>query len=336
VAEGRGRLKPKVFGVRAYLNRRARELEQRSPGVRGTFLVTGCRIAFGWGDIPDEAWPYELGDRGLDDDSPEPNGLDTIAARARADVYQRLLSIDDAKRAISTGLFPQAAFGVTTAWFEAANGHITEAADSAPYVSTHAVDLVGYDDETERIKFFCPTWSKKWGVRGCGTMSYGYFMSHFEEAWYFARSLGPPEELIESHEILHWHEWVRRTPLGFATGIHAMHPLTGARLGWAIGRLTPHAVILEDLFVRPAYRRCGIGGSMLASLMSRTQESDLRFIAPINRIDAMLSVRAIEAMRAKAQLAVVPSWTKWARWMAFPREFTKLPKDLLAISTPTR
>jgi GNAT superfamily N-acetyltransferase len=311
----------KHFGVRAYLNRRARDLEERRDGVRGTFIVTGCRIAFGWGDIPDAAWPEAHGDDGLDDAKPEPAGLDAIAAKARADVYQRLMTLDDVKRAIGSRFWPQAAFRVTTAWFHAVNGHISDSTDDAPFVSTHCVDLVGYDDRTELIKFFCPTWSRRWGVGGCGTMSYGYFASHVEEAWYFARGLGQPEQLVVEDEALNWHEWVRRTPLGYTIGIQAHHRLVGSRLGWAIARLTPQAVILEDLFVRPAYRRCGIGASMLASLIDRTAgETEVPFVAPINKIDAELSDDAIRSMAATFRLDIIPTWIKWAPRVALSQQ----------------
>ena len=80
---------------------------------------------------------------------------------------------------------------MTRAWHSAPNGRITQACMSSPFISTHVVSLVGYEDASSTVKFV-NSWGPKWGDAGTGTVTYDFFDTNLVECWGgFRDSSGP-------------------------------------------------------------------------------------------------------------------------------------------------
>lgn len=294
----------RLFGSRAYFNRRTRDLEARYGGARGTFIITACRVAYGWGIIPEAAWPRDKADRTLDDTTPEPPGLDALAAKKRTACYVRITNVDDARRCIAAGVGFQAAFPVSTAWYAADRGHISRELPAAPFVSTHAIAFYDYNDRKQAFRF-ANTWGKRWGVGGIGSMSYEYFEQHVVEAWSSFLSSDPYLYRDVQDGIAFWG---RHTPLGPVHGIEILDDFLDRRIAWVLMRATEGALLLEDLFVRPEYRRNGFGRWLLGKAVE-SANSDLAapVVAPIAKIDRIQHWPAIEPLLSAAGLKMVQS-----------------------------
>ncbi len=171
-----------------YLFVRGRQLEGTYPGDRttGIWPITALRIGRGWGIVPDEAWKRD------DSDWPpqEPPGLDGLASSNRYIRYQRVRSLGECKVVLARLKVPVlGSFVISEAWFNAPDGRIPWASESDEAIGAHSVLLVGYDDNTEELKFQ-NSWGSSWGDRGFGYLPYKLFNSTGTEAWM--------EDLLES------------------------------------------------------------------------------------------------------------------------------------------
>src|ERR1700746_3480472 len=95
---------------------RGRQLEGTFPGdaVTGVWPISDLRIRYGWGSLPDDAWPN-------DSAGPwpplEPLGLDALAKKYRIDCYQRVRTMQECKVVVASFNPVMASFEITEKWF---------------------------------------------------------------------------------------------------------------------------------------------------------------------------------------------------------------------------
>jgi hypothetical protein len=104
---------------------RARQLEGTFPGgpQTGVWPITGMRICYGWGYVPESAWP-EAALTGWPP-SPEPPGLDGLAKTSRTGPYQRVRTMQECRSVLAWKGPIVASFDMTDKWFDAPGGYIS-------------------------------------------------------------------------------------------------------------------------------------------------------------------------------------------------------------------
>ncbi len=101
------------------------------------------------------------------------------AAPNKIRAYARLNTVQEMKQYLfERGAF-LASFQVTQNWFDAYKGQVLP---QGSIVGGHAVCIVGYDDETNCIKFK-NSWGTGWGDNGYGYLPYVCISSYLMDAW---------------------------------------------------------------------------------------------------------------------------------------------------------
>lgn len=112
---------------------------------------------------------------------PCPNALE-LAMPNKIKAYARLQTLDEMKQTLCEHGCFMIAVGVTNNWFSVGKDGVL--ADGDNIIGYHAVALVGYDDEMERVKIR-NSWSHNWGENGYGYIGYGMLMRILTDAWSF-------------------------------------------------------------------------------------------------------------------------------------------------------
>lgn len=294
---------------------RSRQLEGTFPGdpKAGIWPITSYRVSRGWGEVPEEDWPYT---GNIEHWPPaEPPDLDTKAKRYRILRYQRITNSYECKVAIASGRLVLATFEVTEQWFHAVKGIIAMPSEGAKIIGSHAVTLVGYSDEEERFKFV-NSWGECWGDEGFGSLPYEFFDRWFLEAW-IMEGVGQavPSEAAAGIVEMCW-----GVP-DFAGRIFHARELYDAdsdeRIGWAFAVQEQAFLDVEELYVRPQYRRRGYGTRLLQLLRTLSAEArmPLRFFIPFADCrPANLSVA--ERLLSKQRYILTPSGLRWSPLIA--------------------
>jgi C1A family cysteine protease len=147
----------------------------------GANLKDGIQALTEIGAVEESVWPY----RSREFASPPPSAVAT-ATKHRIAAVRKLLTFDDVKQALSV----DGPVVVGISLFEgvyaksSAAGSVPMPTRNEPLVGLHGVVIVGYDDETKRVKF-ANSWGKSWGERGFGYLPYGYLEKYIGEGWTF-------------------------------------------------------------------------------------------------------------------------------------------------------
>ncbi len=155
---------------------RGRQLVGTFPGDKqtGVWPITGHRIRYGWGQPPEESWPYPLPDAVWP--SIEPTGIDGIAKEYRFVPYKRVRTIDDCKRILLSG---EPGVGVSLdiseKWANPSEGRIPVPSSTDLTFSTHAILLICYDRQRDEFSFR-NSWGN-WGRNGYGDIAAVFFWS---------------------------------------------------------------------------------------------------------------------------------------------------------------
>jgi GNAT superfamily N-acetyltransferase len=301
------------LGSMAYWHRRCATLEGKDSSTAGCCLITLCRARFGWGGIPDGAWPNATISSGV-----EPPGLDEIARKQRIRAYWRVDSLRDMQQCLSfhPPFSVHAAFPVTHDWFYAPEAHISSPPSDTPIIGTHAIVLEGYSIPEQRIRFWNP-W-KDWGNRGYGTMTIDFFERNLREAWC---TLPGPLELVQTpgYKCLNNGYW---TPLGLAHVITLHNSAEDERVAWAILVEKRGLLDLQDVFVKPQYRRRGHGRKLVQEIrrLRREQVSQtLPLVSSVCLLDADMFLAPIEKLASRLGLDLQESFHPWSRYSAVPK-----------------
>jgi GNAT superfamily N-acetyltransferase len=302
---------------RIYSFVRSRQLDGTFPGdpQTGVWGSTFCRVARGWGEVPEEDWPYPS--KFAPWPPPEPPGLDEQAKKYRILYYQRITNWYDCRLAIANGFLVNASFEITSQWDHAANGIIEMPPDGAPIVGSHAVLLVGYSDKEEKFHF-ANTWGTEWGEGGCGYLPYEFFEDWLVEAWILVGvgQVTPGQEpMTAGIKELRW-----AIPDFAGRIFHAREfydPRSDERLAWTFAVQDRDYLNVEELFVRSQYRKQGYGSRLLQSLLSLSTEAQLplRFFIPFSDCKPD-NLRVVERLLLKEEYYLFPSGLRWCQFVA--------------------
>lgn len=293
---------------------RGRQLEGTFPGDEetGTWPITSLRVSYGWGSPPDEYWPYPKPDAKWP--GPEPSGIDAIAKKYRiTPPYRRVRDIPSCIQIIRSGRAVMASLDITDKWANPLGGRIPAPSDNDIKLPTsHHVSLVGYDPTNDEFRFH-NSWGD-WGDNGYGYIKSGILAATWWEGWTCVRSLVPDTlsrnvfphaksgQFAETDgSTLHWLDLVNEE---------------NDRIGWASAVQHAKGLEIEELFVRPAFRRCGHGRNLFRTLHQMAESKGLPFRTWISFADkAPQNLEIIEKLAAPLGLTLRPSGVRWARFV---------------------
>lgn len=292
----------------------------------GIWPITSQRIGYGWGWVKIKDWPEVMHDGHWPLNEPE--GLDCIAKKMRCGVYQRVRSLEDCMQALAALRFPLTSFQITEDWFRAEKGAIPDPNPDDKRIGSHLVDLLRFD-EHERTITFVNSWGTEWGDEGYGTLSYDYFETQSIETW--IQSLNSPTKKLAE-------ETARISGLSMpgATGvyeliwgirdilrdevIHACEVYDLAndeRIGWAFAVPRDGFLDVEELFVRPLYRRHGYAKRLANLLLERSESLKLPLRLWVSYADCGAENRpALDGVLKNLGLSLKNSPYRWAAYVA--------------------
>jgi GNAT superfamily N-acetyltransferase len=307
---------------------RSRQLEGTLPGdaKTGIWPITCLRIGYGWGVIRAEDWPDPTD--GGQWPPAEPDGLDSLAKRMRLGHYQRVRSLEDCRQALAVGQPPSVSFQITEDWFHAELGEIPNPQPDDKIIGSHCVTLVGYDNDTGKLKF-ANSWGREWGDEGFGTLSYDYYEHRSVESWVqtlasctwaLAKEAVPSSNAYEPGAIdVRRMAWGVRDILrgGVLHGCELYDLANDERIGWAFAVPRDGFLDIEELFVRPPYRRRGYGTRLSQILLKRSVLLNLPLRLWVSYADCGQENRAVlEGVLSKLDLQLTNSSCRWAAYVA--------------------
>jgi GNAT superfamily N-acetyltransferase len=294
-----------------YSYRRGSALEGTFPRDVGYFIVTECRVRFGWGGIAPGDWPnasYHA--------VTEPPDLDCVAKANRIRGYWRIHGWSDALRCLAVGPFA-AAFEITHDWFLAVSGCIDLPSTDARVIGTHTVGINGYSARDERLTFL-NSWGAAWGVGGAGTMSRQFFEWKQREAW--GLLAGIPH--LKGHGGYVRLEYGYKTPLGILHVIELYDAAEDDRLAWTFLLERDSFIDLQELFVKPRYRGRGLARSLVREVQRYCRErfdSRLPLRAAVYPVDARMFPEAMARLASLLELELVASQAPGTAYVARPK-----------------
>ncbi len=291
---------------------RARQLEGTFPGDghTGTWPITGERVSYGWGNPPEESWPYSS-----DWLSEEPPDIDVIAKKYRFYwPYRRVRTIEE----IKDGRVPVGvSLEITDKWTNPWHGQIPAPSPSDIILpSMHHVAIVGYKPERDEFKF-ANWWGPSWGDNGYGYIRAERLAATWSEGWL---SIPNPPEMTPLHGDV---PYIRTGTLNQSDGL-ILHWLdivgeNDERLGWASARQSPTGFEIEELFVKPSDRRTGWGKKLFQTIERMAKDRGLSLKLWISFADtAPENLQRIEKIVGPSGLCIQASGVRWARLVAAP------------------
>lgn len=267
----------------------------------------------GWGILPEDFWP----DQGLVIGNVMPNeppNADAIAKASRVSHYQRLRSEHECSYALAIDRPIGAALEITKDWNkENAKGGRIPLNPKYPVESVHFISLVAFDFEREEF-IFPNSWGKEWGNKGLGYLPFGYLSQFMVEAWTglpFAFDYQPRRPGLDFR--------LRQADDSKLGVMYALEIIDGDRdilAGWA-HVIQRESIEVEELFVRPEYRRKGLGSKLVREILDLQKKlsTSIRFWVPWgDHTDH--NAPALLRWAKKAGLRLEPSGVRWAAYRA--------------------
>ncbi len=303
---------------------RSRQLEGTYPGKPGTglWVSTSLRVRKGWGFVEENDWPYPL--KGDPWPPIEPPGLDEKAKKnGRLLAYMRIRSYDDCVALLRTnknGIFNLSgvlvAFQIDSTWNNTKG--IIPKPDGRPITDSHLVVIERYFEGIDHPLYFWNSWGAKWGCNGYGFLPREYFLSRLLEAWIMIPADILPPVAYSSATTLRI--WEIEEPLGGT--LHGMEIFDGTAdeiIGWAfaVERQTLAFLDIEELFVRPDWRRHGYASQLTSELMRLAERRGRKLRAWIPHSDyGTQNIASVRAIMRKLRLGVIRSSVRWAAAVA--------------------
>jgi len=221
---------------------RSRQLEGTFPGDKstGSWPISCLRIFYGWGAIDESLWQY---DQTWPPNFPqrEPE-FDKIACTHRIAGYSRVRNLTECKIWLSQGKPVTSSFFITNDWFSVSTtGRIPTYTLPTKFIGAHCVCIIGYDDTSSTVTIQ-NSWGSKWGDNGFCSMTYDQFNSSLIEAW-LMNTLTHPSLCYEIKS-----------------------PDDDAVIGWIFYIPKTLSIEVEELFVKPNYRKKGFGRKLVQKL----------------------------------------------------------------------
>jgi GNAT superfamily N-acetyltransferase len=290
-----------------------RRLLVEGPGSidSGAWPITWFRIAKGWGMLPEAYWPFDK--RTGFDTANEPPNVDEIAKRTRLVHYQRLRSEQECLYAVLNHRAATAALEVSQDWKRPAGGRIPLSDQIPQAMGIHSIPLAEFDFETNSF-VFSNSWGENWGDGGVGYLPYGYLTRFMTEAWtfpvtkMFLQASGPGIDVqLQRGET---------SLLGIPLIVNIQNGDTNESIAWAHAVLRKSVLDVEEVFVRPHYRRHGFGTALVQELRKVLPDSTLiRFWIPWGD-HCEINAPQLIAWSRKLGLRLEPSGVRWAAFYA--------------------
>lgn len=141
------------------------------------------------GFVPESAWPENA--LAVWPPSSEPPDLDALAKKSRLGLYQRVRTVQECKSVLVRTGPVLVSFNISDQWFDAPSGLISLPSPGDTPAGSHAVAVVGYDDNKAAFKFM-NSWGVSWGDHGFGYIPYDVFETIWHEGWLMDMRPNPP------------------------------------------------------------------------------------------------------------------------------------------------
>ena len=219
-------------------------------------------------------------------------------------------------------------FEITEGWFDAQGGMIPVPVSEDEFVAAHSVLLVGYDDSMRHFRFM-NSWGPEWGGQGFGYLPYDSFEGIWDEGWFMDIAYPRFRERQEGYSRRTW--GFQRCGTGFVYHCVEFADPEDLRIAWALAVQREEGWLeVEELFVRPTYRRQGYGKRLICYLGEKAAELDTKLKVWISYADTEESnIDAVQKLIRPAGLCIAQSDQRWAPLVAGP-------SGLTGVSRPTR
>lgn len=293
-------------------------------------MQTGMRIWKGWGMVPENRYP--MPGPNVTWPIPEATNLDEIAKYNCSPVYSRVQNLADTMTCIASGFPVAASFYINPPyWREAKHGQIQ--LSSHPVDSAHCIFFHGYS-QFDQVLNFQNSWGVRWGDEGHGTMAFDYFERYLQEAYILLPGLGSP---VSRSPI---NAFATDLPLGHFDCLELWDVPQKTKAAWTIIRIDGDKIEIEDLFVKPAYRRRGMATKLVLPILDMARDLQVPVTSWISLADTIpprANISSINALCNRLGFRVIAAAVGWARYQAVTHTTSRsveliCPEDLPAPS----
>lgn len=270
---------------------RARQLEGTWPGdpMTGVWPITYYRVLRGWGQIA---------------------------------LYTRVWDAFDCYRAFERGSGVRACFKVTEKWKNPNEGRLDFDQSGGTILGGHSVAIsrptfcspCPIDWSEDSCFVFNNTWGGTWGNHGWGAMTHDFFNREMYLAWSVEMSATFPRLFGSGIQHVEWNPGSFPDRRFFAYDIVDVD--NHERLAWAIVVHRRGELHVEDLYVKPEYRKGGFGTQMLTRLIEIAAEvgQPLRFWISFADVEDETQFNVVRRWFESHDLHLSPSPRPWAAY----------------------
>jgi GNAT superfamily N-acetyltransferase len=228
-------------------------------------------------------------------------------------------TLAECKKALSQNQSVLVSLDITDKWESAPQGRIPPLSPSDVSLGSHSVHLVGYDDGKSEI-IFANSWGENWGDRGYGYIPYEIFEATWWEGWMLDRAGNQVPHKLQSGVV-------QRTWGVTEHGGGVLHCCEfvndgDERIAWAFA-IEREGLEIEELFVRPQFRRNGYGGRLTRSMAKLAAELGKRLRIWISYADTLPeNLRTIERLSSPIGIRLQPSNLRWSPYVCAAETYT--------------
>ena len=176
-----GRIKEISYNLsEQWVYRNCKAIDPWGDTIEGTNIRSAMKVLSTIGVPCESNWEYSDDKENIG----EPDeGCEDIALYFRIGSYWRINNLDELKQALIDGPVVIAIDIYEEMFSHLNHGHVPmpQSEDQIP-LGCHSVCIVGYDDETQEVKFK-NSWSQFFGERGYGYFTYDYINKYMKDAW---------------------------------------------------------------------------------------------------------------------------------------------------------